>query len=962
MQISNRLCVLGTNLKGKLSGKKPCEMYCEGENEVVKAHHTTKDGCDHVGATLALYGGSCTKPLSGISSELESVMEGSARNKSQNSAIYSTTTSFSDRTLVGSQGRGDFSLTTLSKVSEENKSKGPNFPVVSDIITKLKHAENLGVVAENKIASQNGHDNVKIDGISPSRSRKRKRSRDTVESIKFMSDDNKLLKSIDGKLSTLHDMIVLNSNLAPAPKSIVSQDGICQISTSQDDQYGNNNRTKRKKNLLEEQADVQQIGNKAIKVHGFVKDCTQAISNVNQFSENVLACRDESVDAIRTNENDYSWFENLADVDYMKLLDMDDAADEERYGMAIERPQSPTLPEINWGLFEECEKGNCNYLPEQGLSSVLGITVENMLPSCSLNVIGMEIDSDVLKSGNSEMHDFSLMHPNVSSCKTKTLLKNNDGLHSAANMRETSACQVMVSTAETPLMQQTSISKSTVLCASDGAFTCKITSKYIVCSDTKDEDSISRIISASEACVSKVSMVSQTDWVVDKILSALYMEQDLLPKERVCTFFSLLLYNFSLIISMKYRNFLSEEFSVCSASFMKHMQTVMCDSETKRMLLELWEMDAVPKLIQDFLTDREVLLYNELSHEQFASRDPGSVVTLSANGINIGVSSKIATVEQLVIGSTAVASICAAIGDVSFVCEVSCDIIQKNISDSYYSLTVLHVFASICGKQYFTSDGYSLIMTVVKSIVVLLEKGDERACTICASILLSTSEGEPRFPQCAHCIFSEGAVPVDQVMAFLLKKLCSYSLSAGLSNSDASGPLRDEQCPEDELCLESYSDVNGISYSANDYLSLVELVSHYMSWKWTCSNTIPRLLQMLESRVSEEFTTAVLLLLGQLGRLGDHNSGEQMGVEEDLRRMLSSFLDQNSKRKCGLPTQFAAIHALIGLLSIEFEDIIQGKELPASHYSDVIRKWFSNLSEEKKSLPISLLKSANVNE
>ncbi|KAI3908051.1 hypothetical protein MKW98_003696 [Papaver atlanticum] len=860
------------------------------------------------------------------------------------------------------QGRGDFSLTTSPKVSEENKSKGPNFPVVSDIITKLRHTENLGVVAENKIASQNGHDNVKIDGISPSRSRKRKRSRDTVESIKFMSDDNKLLRSIDGKLSTLHDMIVLNSNLAPAPKSIVSRDGICQISTSQDDQYGNNNRTKRKKNLLEEQADVQQIGNKAIEVHGFVKDCTQAISNVNQFSENVLACRDESVDAIRTNENDYSWFENLADVDYMKLLDIDDAADEERYRMAIERPQSPTLPEINWGLFEECEKGNCNYLPEQGLSSVLGITVENMSPSCSLNVIGMEIDSDVLKSGNSEMHDFSLMHPNVSSCKTKTLLKNNDGLHSAANMRETSACQVMVSTAETPLMQQTSISESTVLCASDGGFTCKTTSKYIVCSDTKDEGSISRIISASEACVSKVSMVSQTDWVVDKILSALYMEQDLLPKERVCTFFSLLLYNFSLIISMKYRNFLSEEFSVCSASFMKHMQTVMCDSETKRMLLELWEMDAVPKLIQDFLTDREVLLYNELSHEQFASRDPGSVVTLSANGINIGVSSKTATVEQLVIGSTAVASICAAIGDVGFVCEVSYDIIQKNISDSYYSLTVLHVFASICGKQYFTSDGYSLIMTVIKSIVVLLEKGDERACTICASILLSTSESEPRFPQCAHCIFSEGAVPVDQVMAFLLKKLCSYSLSAGLSNSDASGPLRDEQCPEDELCLESYSDVNGISYSANDYLSLVELVSHYMSWKWTCSNTIPRLLQMLESRVSEEFTTSVLLLLGQLGRLGDHNSGEQIGVEEDLRRMLSSFLDQNSKRKCGLPTQFAAIHALIGLLSIEFEDIIQGKELPASHYSNVIRKWFSNLSEEKKSLPISLLKSANVHE
>ncbi|MCL7035427.1 hypothetical protein MKW94_020477 [Papaver nudicaule] len=368
------------------------------------------------------------------------------------------------------------------------------------------------------LLNSNGHDNVNIDGISSSPSRKRKRSRDTVESVKFM-------KRIDAKLSSLHDMILVNSNLAPAPKSIASEDGRCRITTSQDDQYGNNHRSKRKKKLLREQADVPQIGNKAILVHGFVKDCTpQAFSNVNQFSDNVLACRDETDNTNRSNEIDVSWFENVADVDFMKLLDLDNAADEERYRMAIERPQSPTLPEINWGNFEACVKENCNYLPEQELSSVLGNSVENMLPSC----IGMD-------------------------------------------------------------------------------------------------------------------------------------------------------------------------------------------------------------------------------------------------------------------GSSATS---------------------------------------------------------------------------------------------------------------------------------------------------------------------LEL------WKWTCSNTIPRLLQMLESSASEEFTTAVLVLLGQLGRLGDHNSGEQIGVGEDLRRILSSFLDQNSKRIRGLPTQFAAVHALIGLLSMEFGDIIQGKEHPASHCSDVVRKWFSHLSEERKSQSISLFKSA----
>jgi hypothetical protein len=41
-------------------------------------------------------------------------------------------------------------------------------------------------------------------------------------------------------------------------------------------------------------------------------------------------------------------FEDVVDGDYMKLLDLDNSADEERYRMALKMPLSPTLHNINF--------------------------------------------------------------------------------------------------------------------------------------------------------------------------------------------------------------------------------------------------------------------------------------------------------------------------------------------------------------------------------------------------------------------------------------------------------------------------------------------------------------------------------------------------------------------------------------------------------------------------------------
>ncbi|OVA07260.1 hypothetical protein BVC80_8501g9 [Macleaya cordata] len=1019
-KIRNSSWLQDTHLQGKLSGKEPCELYCQSENEVLK------DGRDRFCSTLAftapLSGGSCAKPISGISSELESVMGGSVRNKLQNSAIYSTTTSFSDRTLVGSQGRGAFSVTTSAKFTEENSKNGPAIPRLSDKITKLRYDENLGVVAENNVTSpaqreiqsaclnSNGGDSIKVVGRSPGHTRKKKRSRDAVESTEYLYEDKKLLRQIDGKLSALHDMIILKSNLPAAMKSIASEDGKCQVSTLLDEVCDKNYRFRKKEMVLQKQELIlephgkadgqQQIENVGIEVHEYAQHCNKAVSTANHVSENVQACRDETVDAATSNQEANLCFENMDEGDFMRFLDLDNPADEERYRMAMEMPLSPTLPEINFPNLEASELDESKYFLEGHLYSGLEIDNNNMVLSCSLNISNVEIDSNNFLSSNSGTSDLPLLHLDVSSRNSIEELNNNDGLHIATDAGKTCADQVMESTTDITVAKQMPmpvIDETEVICASDGGSTYKRISKYsVVFSNVDDKSSISRIICASKSCISKISMVSQTDLVVHKILLALAMEQDLLPEERASVFFSLLLYNFSVVTSMKFKNFLTGDSSVCSDSFAAHIKTVMFDAETKRMLLELCHMDTLLRLIQDFLIDRRVLFYNELSQEPFVSGDSESIILLG-DGVTIGLSSKTATIDQLVIGSITMASICAAIGYTGFICEASYDIIQKHKSDSYFILTVLHVFASICGEKYSSPDNNSLIMTAIKSIVVHLERGHKMVGTLCVSNLPSISENHPQFPQCAQCIFSEGAIPVDKVILLLLEKLHSYTLpwinhqhmmeSVALSNCNAPPDMvRDEQSPEHEVCpidrvmdsdascfryengrlatLESDSVVNGTAYNFSDILSLVELVSRCMSWNCTCSKTIPQLLHMLESCVSEKFSAAIIVLLGQLGRLGIDNSGdEQMGVEE-LRCSLSSFLDQNSTGKWGLPTQFATVHALIGLLSIEFEEVIQSeKELPvckngSGHYANLLRKWFSQLSEEKKSLIISLFKSA----
>ncbi|KAF8413434.1 hypothetical protein HHK36_001417 [Tetracentron sinense] len=813
----NFLKLKSLNLKRKLSGIEPCDLYSQSENEVIKACYTAIDGLDHfrptlecTGPLIPISGWSCTEPISGISSDLESLLGGSVRNKSQNSATYSTTTSFSDRQLVGSQGRGAFSVTTSAKAAEENSKQGPAIPRLSGEVTKMRYNENLGVVAENSVIgpvhrkakgpclASNGHDSIIAVGRVPEHSRKRKRIRDSVESIaRLYSEDKKLHLQMEEKLSALHGVLNLNNSMPAAilsqrdGNSIALEEGRCMVSRSQNDLNAKHYRSSKKRKTTQKQKlNLQQGGNseeqkQADKLEAKGREdanvCIRAGPPADHLIGTVAACRENKVDSVRSNQENMVCFEDMASGDYMKLLDLDNAVDEQHYRIAMEVPLSPTLPEIEFPSLDACEIDSSKYLVEESFYRGLLNEKDILLPSFSFDVIDVEIDSNRLFFNIGGTMDGPLFHKIGGPVQSFDELENSEnGSRNATNVGKTCGPKIWDAVAEMDVAEQIPVSGNEgtqVPCASNFIATHENTLKYcVVFSDTKDSSSISRIFCATRTCITESCMLSQTDWVVQKILRALAMEKDLLPEEKACVFFSLLLQNFSVVISVNFRNFLTGDSILCSDSFAAHIKSVICDVETRYIFVELCQLDVLLRVIEDFLINRRIMVYNDVQCNPLIRCNARRSIFL-LGGVTVFMSSETATIDQVVAGSIILASICAAVDHIGFICEASYNMLQMHRSNSSLMLKVLHVFANICGKKYFTLSNYGLIMTTVKSVVSLLERGNESVVPISSSCLTSVSGNGPEFPPCAKCPFSDSPVSADKVIWLLLEKLQSYVVS-----------------------------------------------------------------------------------------------------------------------------------------------------------------------------------------
>ncbi|KAL4331917.1 hypothetical protein GQ457_07G033250 [Hibiscus cannabinus] len=118
------------------------------------------------------------------------------------------------------------------------------------------------------------------------------------------------------------------------------------------------------------------------------------------------------------------------------------------------------------------------------------------------------------------------------------------------------------------------------------------------------------------------------------------------------------------------------------------------------------------------------------------------------------------------------------------------------------------------------------------------------------------------------------------------------------------------------------------------------------SWDWTCKRIISQLWTMLESSCIENLNVAVVILLGQLGRLGD----ELTLLDMKIQRLLSEQVSPST------------VSALLGLVSLDLEEFhlengdlagMSCQSLPA----DVLRNWFLVLTEEQRAKSIKFIQS-----
>lgn len=182
----------------------------------------------------------------------------------------------------------------------------------------------------------------------------------------------------------------------------------------------------------------------------------------------------------------------------------------------------------------------------------------------------------------------------------------------------------------------------------------------------------------------------------------------------------------------------------------------MDDLET-RSIEKLLNLDELLSLVEDFLIHRRVLLHCDVSSESSKSD-----IILSGG---VMLSFQAASDKQLISASLVLASICVAVDHIGFVCETAYNMLKMRRIDSS-ALAILHVFAYISGAKYFTNCDHSLSMTVLKSLVAVLEREMSSTCAV-----------QHEFPPCKNCPYSVSAIPMDVVVSLLIKKLHNCVLS-----------------------------------------------------------------------------------------------------------------------------------------------------------------------------------------
>ncbi|XP_027330715.1 uncharacterized protein LOC113846527 isoform X2 [Abrus precatorius] len=902
------------------------QMHGQFENEFLDPCCTTTDTRDPLRKNmqhtplLGLSSGNYSQSITGIDSKLGPLVRGSNRTKLQSSAVNSSTESFSDRQLMGSQETTTFPVSASAPLTQEIFNARQSICNPYDRSVTVHHL-------------------------------KRKRIHDAVEYIANLSSE---------KLSDLHGLLYRKFGKC--------LEGERDVLPNLNNLHVKDNRAhKKRKKSHREKVDMIPWVNRDEK-RGIDEANNEVYNDANAYRrtscpasytlETTQACGERTCDAANNLDSIIS-FDTVNGGSYMKLLELENATNEECYRRVMDCPLSPSLPEIEF--HETCAADNLiNPFLEESLQEDMLSSRTDLFPSPFFDVLRVEINSNEQKFDVSGV-PYSLQ--NRSTQAKKAEVANLPHMHTPEDSRTASLMEDGVGSLHNQLPE---------FC--------------VVFSNIKDNSTISRILVATKSCIARCNLATQTGWAVSNILTALKVEDKLSQKENVSVLLTLLLFNFTVTTTKTFGKLWDGSFFDCLKSYSEHICTVLSRPETRNLFVENYPLHEFLGLIEDFLIEGKVIVKNRLDAETWSDCD------LRANDFRDcvnEVSSDVASNEQLLAGSVILASVCAATDHVGFVCEASYEILRLCKWDSLMVLTILHIFAYLGGEKFFDLDNFGLVMTVLKSLVMSLEHGSLSDGTAC---LPSINQLHTEFCMNVKCPFLEGAESVDVVACLLLEEIkncwpqgikrVDLSDSRFMSDTYNAGHCFNQEAAQCAVkkncdvpcylkkCVISASPPDALNNVAfchlSDVLSLVELVANRMNWHWTDVKLVPQLLNILDSCVEENFAIAIIVLLGQLGRIGiDVGGYEDQGVG-NLRCSLFSYLCCTTSMNAGLSLQIATATALFGLLPVDLNALLHTNiNFPAfsksvSDNAETLRKWFSGLDKDQQKLLSDILKRTGV--
>lgn len=440
------------------------QMLSQFENELLKPCCTMIDGCDplrkNMQHILALSGGNYSESITGIDSKFEPLVRGSNRTKLQSSAVNSGSESFSDGQLMGSQETTAFPATASAKLDKDISKARQSMCNPPDRSVTEHHRKRKSIHDIANLSSENLPD---LHGL--------------------------LYKRVDKCLEGGSEMLRNPNNL----------------------QEKNDRAHKKRKKSHREKVDmVPQINRDEEK--GREESKAEACEDANACRhtscpapynlETTRACGDRICDTAN-NFDSMICFDKVTDGSYMKLLELENAANEECYRRAIDSPLSPSLPEFEFHETFDVDNLKNPFL-EEALQEGMFSPRTNVIPSPSFDVINVEINSNEQKFDVSGVSSNSKNKPTQAS---KTEVVKLSHMHTPKNSR--TAC--LAEGGSGPLHNQ-------------------LPKLCVVFSNIEDSITVTRIVFATKACIARCNLATRTGWEVSSILTAVRKEEKLLQK------------------------------------------------------------------------------------------------------------------------------------------------------------------------------------------------------------------------------------------------------------------------------------------------------------------------------------------------------------------------------------------------------------------------------------------------